>query len=187
MRRIFLTAGHKGPGTGAKSPKSIKNGIDEGAETIWLRDAIAKRLDDRWGVCAQLDENKTVLSLVVSKIRQLIGKKDICVDIHFNAAGTPAATGTEVFVPHNATKFEKDMAGELLAVIKNTLQIKSRGVKSEGQSQHSKLAMLSGFDAESVLLEICFVSNPNDCAAYYAVRDELAITLADNIYAISQH
>ena len=76
MRRVFLIAGHNGSGTGA-------NGfIDEGKETVILRDFIAYNLKEM-GIVAVKDDNLTPLTKVVQWLRNQISKKDICVDIHF--------------------------------------------------------------------------------------------------------
>ena len=65
MRRVFLIAGHNGSGTGA-------NGfIDEGKETIILRDLIAENLKEM-GLVAIKDDNLTPLKMVVQWLRNQI-------------------------------------------------------------------------------------------------------------------
>ena len=103
MSRVFLIAGHNGSGTGA-------NGfIDEGKETIILRDLIAKNLYDM-GVVAIKDDNLTPLTKVVQWLRNKISKKDICIDIHFNASSNKLANGSEVFIPAKNTSDEVELA-----------------------------------------------------------------------------
>ena len=179
MRRVFLISGHNGSGTGA-------NGfIDEGKETIILRDLIAENLKEM-GIVAIKDDNLTPLTKVVQWLRNQITKKDICIDIHFNASSNKSANGSEVFIPENATSDEKELASMLLKSITDILGTKNRGVKTEKQSHHGKIAMLSGFDCCNVLLEVCFVSNKADADTYNLYKKELAYEIALDILEYSR-
>ena len=172
MRRVFLISGHNGPGTGA-------NGfIDEGKETIILRDLIAKNLYDM-GIVVIKDDNLTPLTKVVQWLRNQITKKDICIDIHFNGSSNKLANGSEVFIPTKNTSDEVELAN----MFKKTLSkvFKDRGVSLESKSYHGKIAMLSGFDCCNVLLEICFVSNKLDSVNYFENREIIAHELAVDI------
>jgi N-acetylmuramoyl-L-alanine amidase len=62
MRRIYLTAGHRGGTSGANY-----NGIKEAEETIWLRNEVAERLRNK-GVEVMLDNDGASLSEVVATI-----------------------------------------------------------------------------------------------------------------------
>jgi len=179
MRRVFLIAGHNGSGTGA-------NGfIDEGKETIILRDLIAENLKEM-GIVVIKDDNLTPLTKAVQWLRNQITKKDICIDIHFNASTNPQASGTEIFIPENATNDEKELANILLISIANILGTNNRGVKTEKQTNRGKIAMLSGFDCCNILLEVCFVSNKADADAYNSLKKELAYEIALDILEYSR-
>ena len=177
MRRVFLIAGHNGSGTGA-------NGfIDEGKETVILRDLIAENLKEM-GIVAIKDDNLTPLTKVVQWLRNQITKKDICIDIHFNASTNPNARGTEVFIPTNFTSDEVELAGMFRESLSKVF--KDRGVSLESKSYHGKIAMLSGFDCCNVLLEICFVSNKTDADTYSLYKKELAYEIALDILEYSR-
>ena len=170
--KIYLIAGHNGSGTGA-------NGfIDEGKETIILRDLIAKNLKEM-GIIVIKDNDITPLTKVVQWLRSQISKKDICIDIHFNASSNKLANGSEVFIPTKNTKDEVELAN----MFKESLSkfFKDRGVSLESKSYHGKIAMLSGFDCCNVLLEICFVSNKLDSVNYFEHREFIAYELALDI------
>lgn len=172
MKKIFLIAGHNGAGTGA-------NGyLDEGAETIKLRDMIDAELC-KLGVIPETDFNmeNEKLTNVVKWLKGAVDKTDLCIDIHFNAAGE-TANGTEVLIPENHSENELELANKICLAICDALGTRNRGVKTENQSAHGKLAMLSGFDCEQILLEICFCSNKDDTDKYMAKRSELAEQLA---------
>ena len=170
--KIYLIAGHNGSGTGA-------NGfIDEGKETIILRDLIAENLKEM-GIVVIKDDNLTPLTKVIQWLRNQINKKDICIDIHFNGSSNKLANGSEGFIPTNNTKDEVELAD----MFRNTLSkvFKDRGVSLESKSYHGKIAMLSGFDCCNVLLEICFVSNKLDSVNYFENREIIAYELAVDI------
>lgn len=175
MRKIYLTAGHRGGSTGANY-----NNIKEAEETIWLRDEIA-RLLRRKGVSVELDNDNASLSEVVAQVNVGCKPTDICVDLHFNAVGNPTANGTEVYKPFNFSNTEIELAEDLLYSTCMVLGTKNRGVKREGESTHSRLAMLSDVMCNSVLLEVCFISNREDANKYKEKRDELAIILAEQL------
>ena len=177
MRRVFLIAGHNGSGTGA-------NGfIDEGKETIFLRDLITNNLKEM-GIVSIKDDNLTPLTKVVQWLRNKITKKDICIDIHFNASSNKSANGSEVFIPTKNTSDEVELANMFRESLSKFF--KDRGVSLESKSHHGKIAMLSGFDCCNVLLEVCFVSNKNDADIYNSHKTELAYELALDILEYSR-
>lgn len=172
MKKIYLIAGHNGKGTGA-------NGyLDEGEETIIFRDMLDAELCKR-GIIPETDFNREdeKLSDVVKWLKGEVKKTDVCIDIHFNAAGE-SANGTEVLIPENHSESEVELADKICKKICDVLGTKSRGVKTEKQSAHGKLAMLSGFDCEQILLEICFCSNKEDVEKYTKNKQKLAEELA---------
>lgn len=175
MRKIYLTAGHRGGTTGANY-----NGIKEAEETIWLRNEIAERLRNK-GVEVMLDNDSASLSEVIATINEDCKPTDICVDLHFNAVANPSANGTEVFKPFNATDTEIEVAEDLLYATCMVLATKNRGVKREGEGTHQRLAMLSDIRCNSVLLEVCFISNIADANKYKEKRDDLVIILTEQL------
>lgn len=79
------------------------------------------------------------------------------ISLHCNA-GNVLASGTEVYyrdVP------DSRFANRVLNAALKAMRGKNRGLKSEGQSQHSKLAVLD-FYGPACLLEIGFITNPTD-------------------------
>lgn len=123
------------------------------------------------------DRENEKLSTIVNWLKGQVEADDLCIDIHFNAA-SESANGTEVLIPDMATTFEKKIAEKICNTICKVLGTKSRGIKSEKQSAHGKLAILSGFKCQQVLLEICFCSNKEDVEKYNANKEKLARELA---------
>ena len=94
-RTVYLSAGHTnvvGLDRGA-----IGNGLIEGDLTVELRDLIATELC-KLNINTKTEPNRSALAETIALFKKLVNVRDIAIDIHFNAAGSPAATGTEVFI-----------------------------------------------------------------------------------------
>lgn len=178
-RLIAVIAGHRGQGTGAVGI------IDEAVENVEMRNLICEELAQH-GTPFVTDSVKSTLSEVVEHLRTTLQKYDIALDIHFNSCGDPSVGGTEAIVPNRYTSDEWQIADKLLTTTCRILGTKNRGVKTEQQTPHERLAMLSNYDACNILIEICFVNNKNDIKAYRAHKGELAKAYAEILYKWSR-
>ena len=175
IRKIFLTAGHRGGTSGANY-----NGINEAEETIWLRNKIVSILRKK-EIDVSIDDDTANLSTVIETINSSCSVVDICVDLHFNAFSDNSVNGTEVLKPNNYSITELEVAEDLLYATCMILGTQNRGIKKEGTGQYKRLAMLSDVKCNSVLLEICFISNKEDVKKYQEHKEELAIMLAEQL------
>ena len=103
----------------------------------------------------------------------------VLVDHHFNASSNPNATGTEVIVSNNANANSKALAKELAEGTACILGIANRGVKTEAQTARGRIGILNLNAGIACLVEIAFLSNPNDMVKYELKKDELARFYAD--------
>ena len=202
---IILTAGHTGAGTGAQCAETH---FDEGAENIWLRNRIAEILTNKYNLIVLIDNDHASLQLLTKKLNNpkiteteatrilspclrgtssksgggsfLTPHSSFLIDIHFNAHTNPNARGTEAIVSDNATTIELRFATRLAHATAEALEIPLRSIKSETQTPHRRLAMLH-LTPQSIILEICFCTSPDDVEAYRQHREQLAETLAKNI------
>ena len=207
---IILTAGHTGAGTGAQC---ITTQFDEGAENIWLRNRVAEILTNKYGLVVLVDDDKASLKLLVKELsrdtacrvlsvnrptnnqsnertdarqdtaHRVPTSDDFVIDLHFNAHGNPQARGTETIVADDATELELRFASRLAHATADSLEIPLRGIKSESETPHRRLAMLH-LTPQSIILEVCFCTSPEDVEAYRKHRELLAETLALNIAEI---
>ena len=100
---IILTAGHTGPNSGATGTVIEHHGrLDEGTETIRLRNRIAEILTEKWGIVVLLDRDNEHLGLLTERINRLATPTDICLDIHLNSHTKQTANGTEVIIADDA-------------------------------------------------------------------------------------
>ena len=174
---IILTAGHTGANSGAQCAETH---FDEGAENIWLRNRIAEILTNKYNLVVLIDNDNASLSLVTKQINENATTEDIVIDLHFNAHANPQARGAEAIVSDDATTLELRFASRLAHVTADALGIPLRSIKSETQTPHRRLAMLH-LTPQSIILEVCFCTSPEDVAQYRKYREDLAETLAHNI------
>jgi N-acetylmuramoyl-L-alanine amidase len=85
--------------------------------------------------------------------------RQIAIEIHCNAAANKAASGVETL----SAPDDIDLGAELCAAISKELNIRNRGAKPESAGQHHRLAFVQ---AGGIILELFFITNPNDLAAY---------------------
>ena len=151
-------------------------GVKESELAMELRDKIAHFITLK-GYKVTLDSDNNNLNQVIAGIKST--ESCVICDIHFNA-GVPIATGTEVIVPDRSTAHERMIASLICSDMAVSMKIKSRGVKSEKDTARKTLAIMkpSGIN---LLLEICFVSNKNDMAAYQASKDKVAEVIAKHL------
>lgn len=171
-KHLFITAGHtvvNGKGTGAHGV----NGFDEAVEARKLVKDIIAHQKKWYALDCHTDKDTDSLNAVIQKQVNTVNADWICVDVHFNA-GPSTATGTEMLIPKHYTKHEIELAEKLATATANILGIKKRsgklltkGVKTEDESQHSRIGILSRpYKGVNVLVEVCFCSNENDVKAY---------------------
>lgn len=164
MRKIFISAGHSDTDPGA-----VANGVREADIAREFRDLVGFYLD-KAGVDFIADGQKGV-NIPLKEAVKLIPEGGVSVEFHLNAA-TPAATGVETLSKTKDFKF----GNTLCDVVAKRLKIRNRGAKAEDSGQHSKLAFVQG---GGLILELFFITNPSDLAAYNAVKWPLAQDIAN--------
>ena len=179
---IILTAGHTGANSGAQCTATH---FDEGAENIWLRNRIAEILTNKYNLVVLIDNDHASLSLVTKQINENATTEDIVIDLHFNAHVNPNARGSEAIIADDATTIELRFATRLAHATAEALKIPLRSIKSETQTPHHRLAMLH-LTPQSIILEICFCTSPEDVAQYRKHRELLANALAYHIAELLQ-
>lgn len=178
-RRVALSAGHsnvKGQDMGAVGVFFI-----EGEETVNLRNKLIEEFNYR-NVVVNKDDNSNVTYQTVSLFKKYFGKKDIVVDLHFNASDNKLATGCEVLIPADYSDFEYELASTIASTISKTLGIVNRGVKTELQSARKKLLWMT-IPAENILIEVCFITNAKDSSEYLSKRSMLVSDLVEVLTA----
>lgn len=150
---MYLSAGHSNVDPGA-----VAFGRREADIAVEFRNLVSFYLT-RDGVKHQLDGYGTA-NIPLNKAVQEARKHGLAIEFHCNA-GPPTATGVEVLC---APKDEV-ISEELCEALSETLGILNRGVKGESSGQHKRLAFIQ---AGGIIVELFFISNKSDLAAYDA-------------------
>lgn len=165
----FLSAGHHLKDSGA-----VAHGKQENLEMIKFRDIVVNYCKS-FGVTVIVDDDKETLSEYLLRIKT--GSGSVVLEFHLDSAANATATGSTGVVGDDADRLDMAFAKELVDTTSLILGIKNRGVIKEAQTHRKKLGLMreQGIVA---LLEVCFISNPNDMAAYEANKYTLGSAIA---------
>jgi N-acetylmuramoyl-L-alanine amidase len=171
---IFISAGHTPEGL-KKDPGAIGNGYHEAALAVEFRNLVvailrAKKLE----VITDKDDER--LGTYLERIKT--GNGSIVLEFHFDAAASPTATGSTVLIGNDADRLDKAFAKELVEANASILGIKNRGVKTEADSHRGSLGLMRE-QGTVALLEICFISNPDDLRQYQKNKFTFAWKVAE--------
>ncbi|MGJ8522510.1 N-acetylmuramoyl-L-alanine amidase [Carnimonas sp. R-84981] len=163
-KSLLISAGHSDTDPGA-----IANGYHEADIVLEFRDLLADYLSSR--VVAATDGEKGQ-NLPLTQAIALAQQHDVALEFHCNAA-TATATGCETL----SRPQDFDFGNLLCATIASTLGIANRGAKGSGAGQHSRLGFVD--DGHGIIVELFFITNAQDLAAYFAHKEALVTALGD--------
>lgn len=189
MKKVLISAGHSNvPG---RDRGAAGNGYIEGELAVDFRNLLIPELL-KLGIDVHKDIDNSILSETISDFKLNVSSDTISIDIHWNA-GPATATGTEVLIPESNSSIERNLAKDIADTISRILNIPLRGnykglkgVKTEAESQHKKLGFMR-LNGETILIEMCFISNKSDMDKYQDNKKLLAKEIANLIcqYATS--
>ena len=163
-KSLFISAGHS-----HADPGAVGNGHTEADIVLGFRDAVADELRDKV-VFAKDGERGQNLPLR-DAVKQA-STHDVAIEFHCNSFSRPSATGVETLSHPD----DYPLGRALCQAISDTLGIANRGAKGEASGQHSRLAFVS--TGGGIIVELFFISNPDDVAAYYRHKRALAQAVA---------
>ena len=154
MKSVFLSAGHGGTDQGA-----VANGRREADIAVEFRNIVAFYLQ-RAGIEHELDGHGTE-NLPLREAVKRARYHPIGVEFHCNAAANTTATGAETL----SGPEDRQLGARISAALAGALGIRDRGAKPENAGQHHRLAFVQ---AGGIIVELFFITNPADLAAYDA-------------------
>lgn len=180
MGRIFISAGH-----GAGDSGAVAGGTTEAQEMILLRDQILPELRSRGLQVFSVPDDQT-LRQTISWINARASKGDIALEIHADAFDNPGTRGASVF--YIAANADRKSHAELLllALLRRVPQITSRGAKPDTATGVGRLGFCRDVNITSMLMEIGFLTNPQDRALIQTRRRDIALGIADGLAAWSR-
>lgn len=158
LAQFVVTAGHSSSDPGAIAP----DGRKEADLAVVLRDVVVAKLRER-GLKVLTDGEWRQNSPLQIALR-LIDKAPLAIEIHFNASDNPAARGVEcISLPKLRTLSQHISAG-----IATVLGSKVRGAGGWIDQTKSARGRLAFVEAGGIIVEVCFLTSPQDMAAYDA-------------------
>jgi hypothetical protein len=185
MGRILVSAGHGGLEDGTRDPGVVVAGTTEAQEMILLRDLIVPELRSRgFEVLAVPDDLSMEGTINWINVRSRSG--DVALEIHANAFSNPSSRGAAVY--YIATNEQRKAHAELLllALLRRVPQLPSRGAKPDTQTGTGNLPFCRWLIVPSLLMEVGFLTNPQDRELLQARRRDFAVGIADGLAAWSR-
>lgn len=147
--KIFINAGHGGADSGAVSKKGLKEKEINRIVSSFLAGLL---IEDGYNI-EFYQQEKSVNQVVEAEKKS---GASLVISIHCNSSTNPLAKGVEVLhYPNSGTG--KRVAELVCEEITKDLEITNRGAKARND-----LRILSGTNAPAVLVELAFLSNPDE-------------------------
>ncbi|MGB3200377.1 MAG: N-acetylmuramoyl-L-alanine amidase [Nodosilinea sp.] len=185
MAQIFISAGHGGFENGVVDPGAVLPGTTEAAEMIQIRDLVVAELRSRnFSVLAVPDELSDAQTLAWINAR--CRPDDVALEIHAGAFSNPAVRGAAVFYIARNEVRRSHAELLLLALIRRVPSLPSRGVKPDTESPTGMLPFCRSLGCPSLLMEVGYLTNPQDLAIIQRQRRDVALGIADGLASWSR-
>ncbi|GAX44645.1 cell wall hydrolase/autolysin [Tolypothrix sp. NIES-4075] len=180
MGRIFISAAHGGKEATGIDPGSIAGGTTEAREMILLRDLIVTELRSRSVEVLSVPDDLSAAQ-TINWINSRARDRDVALEIHADAASNPSVRGASVF--YIASNDERRSNAELLLVglLRRVPQLPNRGVKPDTDSGLGSLAFCRQTAIASMIMQVGFLSSPDDRALLQNRRRDFALGIADGL------
>lgn len=159
--KIAIDPGHGMGNTlhGVYDPGAEANGYKEASITLLLALTLKYVLTEEGIACLILRQDDSLSYPLTGRVaRANAAECSHYLALHLNDSDDAAVTGAEAYY---RSAEDRLFARAVLNNATWAFALEDRGVKSEGESQHSRLAVFN-FDGPATLLECGFISNKND-------------------------
>ncbi len=185
MGRIFISAAHGGTEAGKNDPGAIAGGTTEAKEMILLRDLVVIELRTRnLEVLAVPDDLSAAQT--IAWINARANSKDVAIEIQANAASSPSVRGGSAFYIAKNDQRKQNAEIVLKGLLQRVPQLPNRGVKPDTESGLGSLQFCRQTAIGALLLQVGFLSSPEDRALLQSRRRDFAIGIADGLATWSQ-
>lgn len=175
---LLLDAGH-----GGNDPGTSGNGLTEKSLNLALALKIEEYLKDS-GVKVYLTRDSDTRPDNNSRAKNANQISDLMVSIHFNAAtNNTTANGTETLFQVHKNDNNSMLTSRKAAEVMQSHLIQALGTTNRGVKQRTDLLILNATKVPTILVEVCFLSNPGDALkiSSKANQDIVAKAMADAI------
>jgi hypothetical protein len=185
MGRIFISAGHGGVEGGIRDLGSVVGSTTEAQEMILLRDQVVPELRSRgFEVLSVPDELSSAQTIQWINARFKAG--DVALEIHADAYSNPSVRGATTFYIANNNERKSHAELLLLALVRRLPQLPNRGAKPDTATGIGRITFCRDLRVPSLLMEVGFLSNPDDRFLIQNRRRDIALGIADGLAAWSR-
>ncbi|MFM7363145.1 MAG: N-acetylmuramoyl-L-alanine amidase [Cuspidothrix sp.] len=185
MGRIFISAAHGGMEAGKFDHGVIAGGTTEAKEMILLRDLVVTELRSRsLEVLAVPDDLSAAQT--ITWINARANSQDVALEIQANGASNPSVRGASVFYIAKNDQRKQNAEMILNGLLRRVSQLPNRGVKPDTDSGLGSLEFCRQTAIAALLLEVGFLSSPEDRSLLQTRRRDFAIGIAEGLVAWSQ-
>lgn len=185
MAQIFISAGHGGLENGVVDPGAVLPNTTEAAEMIQIRDLVVAELRSRQLAVLSVPDDLSATQ-TLAWINGRCRPEDVALEIHAGVFSDPAVRGSAVFyIAKNDTR-RTHAEIVLLALLRRIPQVPSRGVKPDTESPTGLLPFCRNLGCPSLLMEVGYLSNPQDLAVIQRQRRDVALGIADGLASWSR-
>jgi hypothetical protein len=179
MVRIFLSAGH-----GAGDPGAIAGGTTESKELIATRDAAVKEMRSR-GLDVLWVPDTLNLKQTIYWINDHSRRGDVALEIHADAFSKTNVRGASIFYIDENQQRKADAEVVLNSLLEAVPGLPSRGAKPDTATGVGRLGFCRQVDIPSMLMELGFLTNPEDRTLLQTKRQDFARGIAAGLQAWS--
>lgn len=178
-KSVFISAGHSNSDPGAVA---THGGVRYTEEQIVreFRNDLVRLLRER-GMTVRTDgegQTNRTLNEAVASARQ---NRDLDIEFHLNSFGNPSATGVEcISLPDKRSQSQR-----ISTTIANILGLPLRGQGGWIDQSKSARGRLAFVEAGGIIVELFFLSNPNDLQRFQQRRGDLIAAVANTIQQIA--
>jgi hypothetical protein len=182
MGKIFISAGHGGFEGTLRDPGAIASATTEAEELIATRDLIVTELRSR-GIAVESPSDDLSLVGTIAWINARASRQDVALEIHMDAASNPNARGASAY--YIASNSDRKRQAEMLinSIIRRVPELPSRGSQPDTAAAVGRLGFCRNVIPPSMLVELGFLTNPQDLRLIQTRRRDFAIGLADGLQA----
>lgn len=185
MGRIFISAGHGGLEQGGRDLGVIAGGTTEAQEMILLRDLVVPELRSRGFEVLSVPDDLSA-SGTIQWINVRSRPRDVALELHTGGASNPSVRGATVFYIANNTERKNHAELMLLALVRRLPQLPNRGARPDTATGIGHLAFCRDTILPSLLMEVGYLTNPDDRFLLQNRRRDMALGIADGLAAWSR-